>query len=315
MPNVQSRESRGFRFAAKKVGLTWSCPITCGGTAHTPGCECENPLKQLWDSKSFIEAFNDWGAVVEWVVGKEHHADGKLHFHAYVKFNERLDTLNARFFDLLGVHPNIINNPGRGWIAYCVKDKEYATNFYQRDPFAAAFEMSPETGLNHLRTTRPRDVALHGQNISLNLRANRRRRVGCFRVIYYGPYVALPETWMKNKTLVMVSKPGWGKTQMACYWALHLFDSYFYCKGSMECLRHYAGQSCIIYDDIKVDNYRNEWDDVFDVESGGMFAARYKDIEIPAVPKMWLMNPGVVVPDPFGRIFELDRRAQVFRMD
>jgi len=313
---MAAAESTGnFRFAAKKIGLTWSCPISCSQTGeHLDGCDCVNPLTTLWTAKELLAAFEQWGPVEEWIVGREKHQNGKDHFHAYVKFREKIDTRNCRHFDLCGVHPNIVNAPGKGWIAYCAKEKEYVTNFYKRDPFSEAFEMSPESGLVHLRQTRPRDVALQGMNIIANLRAARRRRVT--RTIYFGPYRMLMNRWDRQKTLVMISSPGWGKTQMACYWAAHLFGTYFYAKGSLECLRHYHGENCIIYDDIKVCSYRElEWDDVFDVESGGMITARYRDIPIPACPKFWLQNPGILVPDEHGRIFANDRRAQVWMCD
>lgn len=304
-----------FRFAAKKVGLTYSCPVSCNpGGEHVDGCDCENPLNTLWIAKELLSCCEQWGAVEDWLWGREEHQNGKYHFHAYVKFKEKVDTRSCHYFDLCGVHPNIVSAPGKGWIAYCAKHKEFVTNFFMRDPFSAAFEMSPESGLNHLRQTRPRDVALQGQNIIANLRAARRRRVT--RTIYLGPYRSLMSRWDQRKTLVMISSPGWGKTQLACYWAAHLFGTYFYCKGSLECLRHYHGELCIIYDDIKVNNYVNlEWDDVFDVESGGMITARYRDIPIPAVPKFWLQNPGIMVPDEHGRIFDNDRRAQVWMCD
>ena len=102
----------------------------------------------------------------------------------------------------------------------------------------------------------------------------------------------------------------WPKTQWMQWLALHNYGSYFYCKGSMEAMRHYNGEPCIIYDDIKVEKYpKTEWDDVFDCENGGIFAARYKDIMIPAGPKIWLQHPSVEVPDIQARIFFKERRC------
>lgn len=314
--------ARSFRFKAIKIGLTYSCPIKCepilrgpdGKRAHHPACACENPLDTIWDNKEWLETIQQWHPISEWIVGQELHENGKKHYHLYVKFQDELDTRNVRFFDLLDLHPNIKRKPGRAWIVYCAKDKVYVTNFYEDDPWFTVFTMEdPEEAMALLVKKRPRDVAISGKAIRENLYANKKKK-GISRILYSGPYRRMMDTWQhQTKTLVMISKPGWGKTQMACYWAEHMFGSYFYCKGSLEALRHYRSESCIIYDDIKVAKYVDiEWDDVFDVENGGFVSARYKDIVIPPCPKIWLQNPGVVVPDDYGRIFDQDRRAQVW---
>ena len=147
-------------------------------------------------------------------------------------------------------------------------------------------------------------MMLHGKQIIENLDGAKRQKIT--RTIYNGPYRDVD--WDQSKTLIVDGAPGLGKTQWACWFAAH-DGGYFYCKGSLECLRHYRGEPWIIYDDIKVDKDK-EYDDVFDVENGGMFKSRYKDLIIPPGKKLWLQNPGVTIPDSFRRIY--GRRAIVF---
>lgn len=286
-----------FRFKGLKIGLTYSCPV---------GLE-ENPLKELWDSKSLKDNVDKWGNLTEWLFGEENHESGKKHYHLYLKFGQAIDTKNVKFFDLLGVHPNIIRAPGKGWIAYCAKEKEYVTNFYETDPYAQIWDMDVDEAIALLKKKRPRDVALNGKSIRENLERNKKRKIS--RTIYDGPWPLIKWNHI-SKAIRLIGKPGVGKTQWMHWLAMHNYGSYFYCKGSMEAMRHYNGEACVIYDDIKVDKYPNtEWDDVFDCENGGVFAARYKDIVIPPGPKIWLQNESVEVPDMQARIFFRERRC------
>ena len=43
----------------------------------------------------------------ECLIGRENHADGGIHLHAFVDFGRRFDTRNPRLFDVEGRHPNI----------------------------------------------------------------------------------------------------------------------------------------------------------------------------------------------------------------
>lgn len=60
----------------------------------------------------------------ECIVGREHHANGGIHLHAFFMFEPRLRTSNPRIFDVDGHHPNICpgySNPADGW-DYATKD-------------------------------------------------------------------------------------------------------------------------------------------------------------------------------------------------
>lgn len=194
-----------FRFAAKTVGLTYSCPTDSEINPLTAYYESE-------ESEDFIVEISKWGDLQEYVIGQEAHKDGGLHYHVFCKFNEKIDTIDARFFDLKHVHPNIIRKPGKGWIAYCAKHKEYVSNFYEEEPFAMAAAMEdPDAALKHLWVKRPRDMCLHGESIEKNLK----------RKLFKMDPLKAKDTFKRpfeedfSKLIIMKGKAGIGKTQFA----------------------------------------------------------------------------------------------------
>ena len=83
----------GFRVNRKAFGLTYSCPKTAD----------DNPITTHKELIEFLET----KGVCEYIVGKELHESGKVHWHAYVKYDHAIDSVDARLFDVKGVHPNI----------------------------------------------------------------------------------------------------------------------------------------------------------------------------------------------------------------
>lgn len=58
----------------------------------------------------------------ECIIGREAHADGGTHLHAFCDFGERFYTGNPRRFDVEGYHPNIQpfgRTPEKGWDYAC----------------------------------------------------------------------------------------------------------------------------------------------------------------------------------------------------
>jgi len=61
-----------------------------------------------------------------WVIGEERHQDEGLHFHALLRYPDRIDIRDARFWDVEGYHPNV--QSARGWkkvMNYCIKGGDY----------------------------------------------------------------------------------------------------------------------------------------------------------------------------------------------
>ena len=64
----------------------------------------------------------DLGA--ECIIGREDHADGGVHLHAFFMFERKFESRNVRVFDVDGCHPNIVRGygtPEKGW-DYATKD-------------------------------------------------------------------------------------------------------------------------------------------------------------------------------------------------
>ena len=308
-----------WRINRLAVGLTYSAP-KIDDVSQT------NPLDELWGEDGsgmkdyFFERYStEDRPIIKYVFGREPHEAGTHHYHLYLKWGSKIDTVDVRYFDVLDVHPNVCEggSPGEGWIKYCAGEgkacwNDFISNFFQRCPFALAFAMANVTEAeNLLIQKRPRDMAINGKQIRENL--EKRAKKPSSRVYYFGPQRPLPGVdEMSTKTIILQGEVGSGKTQLANYWAKHLYGGYFYCKGSLEALKYYNDEPCIVFDDIKVAKYEHmELDDLFDVESGGTLTGmRYRDITVPPGPKIWLQNPGVVIPDPYGRIY--GRRAVVY---
>nr|WAE42511.1 MAG: replication associated protein [Cressdnaviricota sp.] len=97
-----------FRFHAKKIFLTYP---QCGELG----------------TNDVAELLRGLGA--NYVVGREAHADGKPHIHAYGEWSYQYDTRNERQFDCGGNHPNIqpVRNK-KSVIDYCKKEGDYISN-------------------------------------------------------------------------------------------------------------------------------------------------------------------------------------------
>lgn len=306
-----------FRFAAEKVGLTYSCPRVknADGEEDPEGEELPNPVDAVWNSKEMLAFFLAKHNIEKYIFGRERHKTRPnfFHYHIFIKFQERFESADCRFWDLQGVHPNIRSKPRVFFENYCAKDGDYITNYWEPCPWAHARDLATfGDAVSYLWKKRPRDMMLHGKQIEDNIAHQKKQKFT--GKIYYGPYLDIQ--WdHENKALVLQGDPGMMKTQWAKYWALHHYGSYFYCKNSLDCLKHYNGETVIIFDDIHLQERQTHIDACFDVEAGGSIPARNKDIVIPPGPKIWLRNPkDPEIPDPKGNIFPLDRRAVVVRI-
>lgn len=75
-----------FRFAARYVLLTYA---QCGDL----------------DPFEVVRSLGDLGA--ECIIGREDHADGGCHLHAFADFKRKFQSRNVRIFDVDGKHPNV----------------------------------------------------------------------------------------------------------------------------------------------------------------------------------------------------------------
>lgn len=143
-----------FRINRKKFGLTYA--------------QCDVSKEAL------LEQLQKVGGSCDYTISQEKHKDGGLHLHAWVKFEEVLQSVNPRVFDLPQddkFHPEI-NNPGSGWESYVVKAGDYITNHYEADPWVEAFrpKVSSKDAMALLSKKRPRDVLLNYDKIESALK-------------------------------------------------------------------------------------------------------------------------------------------------
>lgn len=186
-----------FRIARKKIGLTYSCPTDLP----------ENPIESKEDLLEFLE---EKGGHCQYIVAKELHQSGKKHYHAWVSYDTRIDTIDPAFFDYQGVHPNIIN-PGIGWMAYCKKDKEFITNL-EDNPFTVALKCDTVAeAVDLLWKKRPQVMALNADRIEKNYA--KRMKPTPIPKIFNGPWKwPIEENF---ETLIFIGDSGIGKTQFA----------------------------------------------------------------------------------------------------
>ncbi|AIF34855.1 RepA [Sewage-associated gemycircularvirus-10a] len=74
------------------------------------------------------------GLGAECIIGREDHADGGIHLHAFVDFGVKYRSRNSRAFDVEGQHPNV--SPSRGTpeegFDYAIKDGDVVAGGLER---------------------------------------------------------------------------------------------------------------------------------------------------------------------------------------
>ena len=121
-----------WRVNRKKHGFTWSKPT--GVDVH--------PIKCVQD---VVDHLLSLGSCKYCVCNEWHDESGGIHYHGYANYDDAIDSINERLFDIEGVHPNWIKPKG-GWLSYVQKDgdrpeqdfvKEILTNI-EKDVFKEA---------------------------------------------------------------------------------------------------------------------------------------------------------------------------------
>lgn len=290
----QLQEGR-FRVNRKSVGLTYAAPTD----------REENPIAS---NEMLLAELNKTCTPPErYMIGMElHPSNNKLHYHVYIEWDYKVDIKNERHFDVAGVHPNIISvKSKKKWMRYCSKEGNTLTNF-STCPWKRALQASSDAeAMDILWDEKPMDMAKHGHMIEKNIK--KRRYQPPEPIVYCGPFgnnFQIPrEVFEKNLALIVRGESGIGKTQWARYVASHTWGDYLYVKGSLQGLRNYQGEKCIIFDDLTIhgDDVM-KYNALMDVESGGTVRVLYGSVDIPpGVYRIFLTNDalegGLLVPD------------------
>lgn len=265
-----------FRFAAKKVGLTYSCPTNVE----------DNPIKGMTELRDALDL-----GPSKYVIAEELHESGKRHYHCYFHFDIKIDTILPSFFDRFTVHPNIISKPGPGWISYCKKDKHYITNIDEGNFKTAMSLDNPDQAIDYLWSHEPRQMCINGHNIERNVR--QRLNPPYTARVYYGPYPKsfYPTTWdYKKYSLLLWGPPDTGKTQFAQYLLKHTVKAPIqFFKKNPELLKQ--SKLPFVFDEVNMlARHPDDSREITDVENGGSISARNVDAQIPPVPRIFIAN-------------------------
>lgn len=273
-----------FRFCRKTIGLTYSCPT-------------DKPDNPIQDHEQLLKLIQDRGPCL-YIIGKEYQKDGKVHWHLYVKWESLVESTSPHFMDLAGVHPNVLKDkPGKGWIEYCTKDKDYITNFYEANPFTEALSMpNSDDAIEYLWVKQPRLMITQAHHIIQNIR-NRFTPVAKYP-LFMGPY---PLSFMypvngwnpSTHALLVFGEPGIGKTNFARYLLACIgYPEIDYIKGTLQRLKTCRFNKAILFDEI----YMNDVDpnmsrEITDIPNGGSIKLRYNDVIIPpGIPRVFCSN-------------------------
>lgn len=265
------RDKAAFRFHAKKVGLTYSCPTDVE----------DNPIPDAASLRDFLAA--KFGPS-KYVVAEELHENKTRHYHAYFAFDRKIDSMDVALFDFKNVHPNIISAPGPGWIEYCKKDKEFISNM-ATGPYATALACAnADLALEHLWKTQPRDMALHGSQIEANMRKRFAPAIPPMK-LWFGPYPEhyFPPKWDPGThSLLLWGPPGTYKSQFALYLLKHTVGSndVSFVKRDVEQLK--GIKRPFVFDEINMlERVHDDSREITCVVYGGSVQARNSNAQIP----------------------------------
>ena len=271
-----------FRVHRRAVGLTYSAPRSLP----------EHPIASKERIRDVLT--DKFGPNVHEVC-QEFHKNDKRHYHAWFKFDSKLDTEDPRAFDIDGVHPEI-NNPGAGWRGYLKKtDSELLTNV-EPCPFGQALAAATVSeGMDILALRRPGDYLRFGESMERNLR--RRLEAVPAPIQYYGPYLPawFPDFWRPDThSLLLWGRPGVNKTQYARYLLQHFVGDHEYIKGSHEAIKRLSLRKPFIHDEISCLGDRCDpatSREITDVECGGEVICRNSNVYIPpGLPRIFVSN-------------------------
>lgn len=287
MPDSYSRKimaPKKFRVDRAKFGFTWSCPKN----------SAENPIASSEVVLDFLKTIGP----SQYVICRELHENGKFHFHAWVKFDTKVETRDVHFFDVCGVHPNIILPKG-GWLDYVQKAGDFISNL-EPDPWVHALKQeTADEAMEVLWKKRPRDMCLNAHNVERNVRSRFcLPQVPIFQGPFGSAFHAASDGWNRaTHSLHLWGPAAAGKTT----YAKTLFPNFTYVKGSIQRLRKIrfdlplilddlSGLGGLEYDELKV---------LTDIVDGGSIRLLWGEITIPpGLPRVFLSNGKL----PFGEL-------------
>jgi len=204
---------RNFRFAAKKVLLTYS--------------QCGELTKE-----EVFHTIDERYPIAQYLIAEELHGDGGRHIHAAIEFKAKVNSRDVTLFDINDGqrqhHPNIqrIQYGRSHWeraYEYCSKeDGAPLTNIDPRRTWGEIFEGSttPDEYLSQVARHYPREYALNYAKLKDFAIVHFQKKDNTIDEDDVGYEYQAPEqlsgvTLPSSKSLVIVGPPGCGKTSWA----------------------------------------------------------------------------------------------------
>lgn len=284
MEEQQAIAESKFRFCSSRVGLTYS------------QADDLNPL----DIVTFLNHERKAEYVEVW---REEHKNGGAHFHCFAERDTRWDTRSARFFDVAGHHPNVLQPRSvRAWLRYIRKNgnRVYpaASESLQGDGMSAADPIDLALAGDYdgaVRAARhDRRYLVHGAAIDANLRRlterNDRARHGRDAFAVPSSFRDAIQQWEPERRCLFITGPsGVGKTQ----WALAHYPRYRRITSIAD-LRGKTFREGVIFDDCD-DSLsklgRSEIIQLIDTETDSVIRCLYGSFTIKAdCPRIILSN-------------------------
>lgn len=131
---------------------------------------------------------------------------------------------------------------------------------------------------------------------------NSKRRKEFVVTVYPGAYLKgfwhMMNSWDQQKSLNWVRVPGAGKTQFIYQWLAWQGLTYHRVKGSLAGLKHWNGESVLLFDDLEPRGNFQDWNSLLDVEQGGAIDCKgYAGVvEIPGGIKRIFIHNGQFQP-------------------
>lgn len=257
--------------------------------------------------------------ISEWVISREKHADGELHWHAGFLFNRQLDTRDCRLFDITVAeqvyHPNVQGcRSWKKWSAYVKKDGDFEASLSTTDALDAISASSPNSFYRIVRQTYPKDYLFRKQALDYLCQQLFPPSYPVFEPTYgLDSFVNVPqqldayldrlENWGadRQKSLVVSSPSRFGKTEFI---RTKLGPNHIYCCNyfTLTAFEPFiAGKiypKAYVFDDIRLDEFR-AWKPWFGCQKEFTVTDKYKKkvtLKFGSVPFIWLCNPE---NDPF----------------
>lgn len=289
-----------FRVHRLKNGLTYSCPINAN---QHPFLQGRTPLVALHYILDQLEQKH--GPLVQYIISHELHANGKSHFHCFYKTAQKMNTIDPLFFDINGVHPNILN-PQKAWIDYCAKKGEYISNFYKPPLWKRTEDLPITEALKLVEQERPDLMLTNYDRVKASLTSRKRAR----DFAWFQPAFDTFTTTLTfpidppAKCVHVYGPPRMGKSQFVYH---TLRDKKFVVLGSSEEMRSpnipWDEVEVIVFDDWEPKtNFSHSPASVIRLlerERECTVPARYTDItNMHKIPKIFISNARDIFYDP-----------------